>query len=101
MAITYDGLGFYEDGKPWFPIMGEYQYSRGDRRYWYSGIAKMKALGINTVASYVIWIHHEEIEGEFDFSGNNDIRAFVKEVASAGMKMCLRIGLLYYNRRVK
>lgn len=92
MAITYDGLGFYEDGKPWFPIMGEYQYSRGDRRYWYSGIAKMKALGINTVASYVIWIHHEEIEGEFDFSGNNDIRAFVKEVASAGMKMCLRIG---------
>ena len=33
MAITYDELGFYEDGKPWFPIMGEYQYSRGDRRW--------------------------------------------------------------------
>ena len=92
MAITYDGQGFFEDGKPWFPVMGEYQYSRGDRRYWYTGIAKMKALGINTVASYVMWIHHEEIEGEFDFSGNNDLRAFVKEIAAAGMKMCLRIG---------
>ena len=92
MAITYDGQGLFEDGKPWLPVSGEYQYSRGDRRSWYKEIAKMKALGIDTVASYVIWIHHEEEEGVFDFSGNKSLREFVGEVAAAKMKMCLRVG---------
>ena len=87
MAITYDGQGLFEDGKPWLPVSGEYQYSRGDRRSWYKEIAKMKALGIDTVASYVIWIHHEEEEGVFDFSGNKSLREFVGEVAAAKMKI--------------
>ncbi|MBQ8685549.1 MAG: beta-galactosidase [Clostridia bacterium] len=92
MEITYNQYGFFQDGKPWFPVMGEYQYSRSEARYWKDGIAKMKALGVNTVASYVIWIHHEEIEGEINFTGNNNLRQFVQTIKDAGMKMCLRIG---------
>jgi len=32
-------------------------------------IFKMKANGINIIAFYVIWIHHEEIEGQLTGRG--------------------------------
>lgn len=92
MSIDYNCNGFIKDGISWFPVMGEFQYSRNDFRYWKSGLAKMKSLGINTVASYVIWIHHEEVQGQFDFNGNNNLRGFLKEIQQAGLLCCLRIG---------
>ena len=90
--IDYNSLYFIKDNIPFFPVMGEYQYSRNDYRYWNIGLAKMKATGINTVSTYVIWIHHEEIKGKIDFSGNNDIRKFISLVKDNNMMMCLRIG---------
>ena len=90
--ITYNEKHFIKDGKPWLPIMGEYEYSRTERGDWARGIAKMKALGLNTVQCYSIWLHHEEIKGHFDFRGNKNLRAFVRLVKEAGMKMCLRVG---------
>ncbi len=90
--ISYNEKHFTENGKAWFPIMGEYEYSRTERGEWRRGIQKMKALGINTVQSYVIWLHHEEIHGHYNFRGNNNLRAFIRTVKDEGMKMCLRIG---------
>lgn len=90
--ITYNDLYYVKDGQPWFPISGEYQYSRADVRYWKEGIAKMKATGIDVVASYAFWLHHEEIKGHFDFRGNRNLRRFLREIKDAGMLMCLRIG---------
>ena len=92
MNITYNEKHFFKDGKPWFPIMGEFEYSRCDNRFWKDGILKMKALGCDVVQSYVIWLHHEEIEGKYNFRGNNNLRKFVREIKDAGMLMCLRIG---------
>lgn len=90
--IGYSERYFTKNGKIWFPIMGEYEFSRTERGEWEKGIAKMKALGINTVQTYVIWLHHEEIKGHFNFRGNNNLRAFIRLVKEAGMKMCLRVG---------
>lgn len=90
--ITYNSLYFTKDNEPFFPVMGEYQYSRNDNRYWRTGIAKMKATGINTIASYVIWIHHEEIKGQINFTKNNNLRKFVSLIKENNMMMCLRIG---------
>ena len=90
--ISYNKDGFVKDGKSWFPVMGEYQYSRSDARYWAEGMAKMKALGVDVVASYSFWIHHEEIESHYNFRGNNNLRKFVRTVKESGMLMCLRIG---------
>ena len=36
----------------------------------------MKAGGVTLVATYLLWIYHEEEEGRFDFTGDRDIRAF-------------------------
>ena len=79
-------------GKPWIPIMGEIHFSRVAREDWQKEICKMKAGGITLVATYLFWIYHEEIEGEMDFSGDNDIRQFVLECKKAGMEVVLRIG---------
>lgn len=90
--ITYNNLHFIKDGKPWFPVMGEFQYSRQDKRFWADGLAKMKATGVDVVASYAIWIHHEEIEGEFNFDGNCDVKTFLQEAKNAGLLVSFRIG---------
>ena len=90
--VAYNCMNFYENGVPWFPVMGEYQYARTDSRYWAEDLAKMKALGVEVVSSYVFWIYHEEIKGRFDFRGNKNLRKFVRLIKEADMKLCLRIG---------
>ena len=90
--ISYNEKFFTENGKPWFPIMGEYEYSRTERGEWKKGILKMKSLGLNALQTYCIWLHHEEIKGHFNFRGNNNLRAFIRLVKDAGMKLCLRVG---------
>ncbi|MGA7339165.1 MAG: beta-galactosidase [Terracidiphilus sp.] len=83
---------FTLDGKPWLPVMGEFHFSRYPRARWEEEILKMKASGVNIVAAYVIWIHHEEVKDEFDWSGQRDLRAFVELCAQHGMYLEPRIG---------
>lgn len=92
MHVGYHAQYFEKDGTPWLPAMGEMHYSRTDRNRWRRTLLTMKACGIEIVSTYVMWIHHEEIRGRYDFSGNKDLRAFVKEVQSVGMSLFLRIG---------
>lgn len=79
-------------GKPWFPVMGELHYSRCPEKYWRESLYKMKAGGVSVVSSYVIWIHHEEVRGEYDFSGSRNLRGFLECVKECGLYMFLRIG---------
>ncbi|MCI3920919.1 beta-galactosidase [Paenibacillus sp. TRM 82003] len=79
-------------GKPWIPVMGEFHFSRYNREHWSEELYKMKAGGVTLVSTYLFWIYHEEIEGEFDFTGDNDARAFVLECRKAGLDVVLRIG---------
>lgn len=79
-------------GKPWIGVMGEYHFSRDSRENWLRELYKMKAGGICAVSTYVFWICHEEEEGVFDFSGNNDIRTFFHCAQEAGLEICLRLG---------
>ncbi len=80
------------DGKPWFPIMGEFQYSRYPAADWEREILKMKAGGVQIVSTYVFWIHHEEIEGQFDWSGQRDLHRFVELAGRHGMYVWARVG---------
>jgi len=77
-------------GKPFVPVMGEMHYSRYPREQWEDALLKMKANGINIIATYVFWIHHEELEGQFDWNGDKDLRAFVQ--------LCHKLGLWVYPR---
>ncbi len=90
--IKVNSLYFERNGKPWIGVMGEVHFSRLAREDWYDELCKMKAGGVTIAATYLFWIYHEEIEGEFDFSGDNDIRSFVLEAQRAGMDVVIRIG---------
>jgi hypothetical protein len=65
------------DGHPWVPVMGEFHFSRYPMESWEEELLKMKAGGISVVATYLFWIHHEEVEGQYNWSGSCDIRRFV------------------------
>lgn len=90
--ITFDPVSIIVDGKRWFPMMGEMHFSRYPHQYWDEELAKMKAGGIDIVSLYVIWIHHEEIQGEFDFTGDRNLREFMEAVKRSGLYSILRIG---------
>ena len=51
-----------------------------------------KALGMNTVCIYVFWNIHEQREGQFDFTGNNDVAAFCRLAQKNGMYVIVRPG---------
>ncbi len=80
------------DGKPWFPVMGEMHYSRYREDLWEESLRRMKAAGVQIVSSYMIWIHHEEIEGEFDFTGCRDLHHFMECCKKVGIYSFLRVG---------
>ena len=59
--MTVNNQYLMRNGKPWLPVMGEFHYSRYPEANWEEEILKMKASGVDIIATYVIWIHHEEI----------------------------------------
>jgi hypothetical protein len=79
-------------GKPVVPVMGEIHFSRCPKADWEERILKMKANGITIIATYVFWIFHEEIEGKFDWSGDNDFRSFIQLCQKHTMYVYPRIG---------
>jgi hypothetical protein len=80
------------DGRPWFPVMGEFHFSRYPAEEWERELLKMKAGGVNVVATYVFWLFHEETEGRFDWSGRRDLRRFVELCAKHDLQAWVRIG---------
>ncbi|MGW0566369.1 beta-galactosidase [Streptomyces tauricus] len=79
-------------GRPWFPVSGEFHYTRYPAGEWEEELLKMKAGGVTAVASYVIWIHHEETEGRIRFDGDRDLRRFARLCARHGLDFIPRIG---------
>jgi beta-galactosidase len=91
-TIDVNSRYLLRDGKPWLPVMGEFHYTRFPAEYWDQELAKMRTAGIDIVSSYVIWQHHEEHEGQFDWSGDRDLRTFVRLCAKHHLYVFLRLG---------
>ena len=83
---------FVLNGEPFVVKAAEIHYPRIPREYWDHRIKMCKALGMNTVCIYIFWNIHEQREGEFDFTGNNDIAAFCKLAQKNGMYVIVRPG---------
>ena len=83
---------FLLDGKPFLIRSGEMHYPRVPRPYWRDRMRKMKALGLNTLCTYVFWNLHEPKPGQFDFSGNLDLAEYLRTAQSEGLWVLLRPG---------
>ena len=91
-AFTTGDKTFLLNGKPFVVKAAELHYPRIPRAYWEHRIKMCKALGMNTVCLYVFWNIHEQKEGEFDFTGNNDVAAFCRLCQKNGMYVIVRPG---------
>jgi beta-galactosidase len=93
-AHTYgiEGDRFVLDGKPFVVRSGEMHYARVPREYWRDRMKKMRAMGLNTLCMYSFWNMHEPRPGEFDFSGNLDIAAFIRTAQEEGLWVLVRPG---------
>ncbi len=80
------------DGKAFIPIVGEFHYCRYPEEYWEESIRKMKAGGINIISTYVFWNTHERKEGQWDWSGNLNLRKFIEIVKDNDLYAIVRMG---------
>jgi len=83
---------FTLDGKPFRVISGEMHYPRIPRAYWRDRLRMAKAMGLNTITTYVFWNVHEPQTGVYDFTGNNDVAEFIREAQQEGLYVILRPG---------
>ena len=81
---------FYLNGQPFKILSGAIHYFRIDPDDWYHSLFNLKALGFNTVETYVPWNAHEPHKGQFDFSGRLDIERFIQTAQSLGLYMIVR-----------
>ena len=83
---------FLLNGKPFVVKAAEVHYPRIPRPYWEHRIKMCKALGMNTLCLYVFWNIHEQKEGVYDFSGQNDVAEFCRLAQKNGMYVIVRPG---------
>jgi len=91
-SLTVNNRCLERDGRPWLPVMGEFHYSRCPENEWADELHRMRAGGIDIVASYVFWSHHETAPGQFDWTGQRNLRRFVQLAQQAGLLFHLRPG---------
>src|SRR5829696_4606405 len=59
---------FLLDGKPFQIISGEMHYPRVPREAWRQRMKMARAMGLNTIGTYIFWNLHEPQKGQYDFS---------------------------------
>jgi beta-galactosidase len=91
-TFTIEGDHFTLNGKPFKILSGELHYSRIPREYWRARLKMARAMGLNTIATYVFWNVHEPTPNRFDFSGNADLAEFIREAQQEGLYVILRAG---------
>lgn len=81
---------FYLNGEPFHMISGAFHYFRTVPQYWQDRMEKGKAMGLNTIETYIPWNLHEPAKGAFQFDGMLDIEAFIQTAQALGLYMILR-----------
>jgi beta-galactosidase len=89
-TFSLSDSSFVLDGKPFVIISGEMHYPRVPREAWRQRMKMAKAMGLNTIGTYVFWNLHEPQKGKFDFSGNNNVAEFVNIAKEEGLWVILR-----------
>lgn len=91
-GISIVGDHFVRNEKSYQIVSGAMHYPRIPREYWVDRLKKARAMGLNTIETYVFWNLHEPREGVFDFSGNLDVAEYVRLAQREGLNVILRPG---------
>jgi len=94
-SINFDGRCFLVHGKRTFILSGGMEYARIPHQLWRERLLQLKRAGFNCVEVYTFWDFHEPHPGQFDFSGDHDLDAFLKTAHSLGLYAICRVGPYY------
>src|SRR5690606_24148348 len=90
--IRFTNYYMLRNGGASFGSCGEFHYSRNHCEQWEDEIIKMKMGGINIIATYIFWNHHEEEQGKFVWEGNKNLRRFIELCGKHAVNVIIRIG---------
>ncbi|KAK3018701.1 hypothetical protein RJ639_003132, partial [Escallonia herrerae] len=83
---------FRKDGEPFQIIGGDVHYFRVHPEYWEDRLLRAKALGLNTIQTYVPWNLHEPRKGHLVFEGIANIVSFLQLCQKLNLLVMLRAG---------
>lgn len=93
--ISFDKQGFIINGKKTFIVSAGLEYARIPHQLWQDRLLRLKRAGFNCIEIYTFWNFHEPHEGQFNFSGDHDLDAFLKLVKKMDMYAIVRVGPYY------
>jgi len=91
-SFRFEGPDFLLDGKPFQIMAGELHFQRIPKEYWKDRLIKARAMGLNTVATYVFWNALEPEPGQWNLTGNNDLAGFIRAAKEADLYVVVRPG---------
>ncbi|KAG0494242.1 hypothetical protein HPP92_005236 [Vanilla planifolia] len=91
-SFKIDNDMFWKDGEPIHLIGGDLHYFRVLPKYWEDRLLRAKALGLNTIQTYVPWNLHEPLPENWVFEGIADIESFLKLAQELGFLVMLSAG---------
>lgn len=89
-TFAYGDDSFLLNGKPFQIISGEMHFARVPQEYWKHRLEMAKAMGMNTICTYVFWNYHEPQPGVYNFEGNADVAEFVRTAQEVGLWVIIR-----------
>jgi beta-galactosidase len=89
-SFRLSGDQFLLDDRPLRIISGEMHFARIPKEHWSARLTMAKAMGLNTVCTYVFWNLEEPEKGEYNFKGNADVAAFVRLAQQEGLWVIVR-----------
>jgi hypothetical protein len=91
-SFRFEGARFLLNDKPFQFMAGELHFQRIPREYWKDRLLKARAMGLNTIATYVFWNALEPEPGQWNFTGSNDVAGFIRLAQEVGLYVILRPG---------
>ncbi|KAI0137978.1 glycoside hydrolase family 35 protein [Hypoxylon sp. NC0597] len=92
-AFTYDRHSFLLNGEPYVIIGGQMDPQRIPPAYWRDRLLKARAMGLNTIFSYVYWNLLEPKRGQWTSNEeSNDVAKFFRIAQEEGLRVVLRPG---------
>lgn len=92
-AFTYDNDTFLLHGEPFTIIGGQMDPQRIPPEYWRDRLSKARAMGLNTIFSYIFWNNLEPQQGTWlSDEPRNDIAKYFRIAQEEGLQVVVRPG---------
>ncbi|MGW3509167.1 glycoside hydrolase family 35 protein [Streptomyces sp. NPDC000994] len=91
-ALSHPDGELLRHGRPHRVLAGSLHYFRVHPDQWPDRLARLAAMGLNTVDTYVPWNFHERHRGQARFDGWCDVERFLRLAQEAGLDAMVRPG---------